>query len=211
MMNINSLNLLVLLKLVILIKRLLIMKRLFFTCLALSAFVVPLLAQVDHDFNPNDREPLINETITKEQVPAAVLKAVNTQFDKNNPQTWSKFPFALKEYGWVYDVGAANLKLDHFQVTMRTQTGNEFDAIYTTSGDLVETRELSKDVAIPPDIMAKFQNCKYKDWKIVGNREIIRFYHDYNDKKSVEQHFRITVEKDNVKRSISFNYQSSAS
>jgi hypothetical protein len=183
------------------------MKKLLVTCLAFSAFVFPLIAQVDHDFNPNDREPLINEQIKADQVPAAVLKAFNTQFSKDNPLTWSKFPYALKEYGWVYDVGASNLKLDHFQVTMRTPNGSEMDAIYTTKGDLVETREMSKDVPIPPDIMARFEKSKYKGWKIVGNKEIIRFYHDYNDKNSVEQHFRITVEKDNVKRSISFNYQ----
>jgi hypothetical protein len=81
------------------------------------------------------------------------------------------------------------------------------DAIYTPNGDLVETREMSTNVIIPPDIMAEFQKSQYKDWKIVGNREIIRFYHEYNNKSSVEQHFRITVEKDKVKRSISFNYQ----
>ncbi len=185
------------------------MKKLLITCFALSAFVFPLVAQVDHDFNPNDREPLINETIKITQVPAAVLKAVNTEFNKDKPLTWSKFPYALKEYGWVYDVGAANLKLDHFQVTMRTANGDEMDAIYTTKGDLVETREMSKDVPIPLDIMTRFEKSKYKDWKIVGNKEIIRYYHDYGDKASVEQHFRITVEKDNVKRSISFNYQSS--
>lgn len=51
-----------------------------------------------------------------------------------------------------------------------------------------------------------FQKVSIKTGKIVGNKEIIRFYHDH-DKSSVEQHFRITVEKDNVRRSISFNWQ----
>jgi hypothetical protein len=186
------------------------MKKLLTICLALLGFVLPTLAQVTpvaHDFNPNDREPVINATIAKDQVPAAVLKAVNTQFSKDNPLTWSKFPYALKEYGWVYDVGAANIKLDHFQVTMKTSTGNELDAIYTTNGDLVQTREMSTNVPIPPDVMTELQKSQYKDWTVVGNKEIINYYHDYNNKNSVEQHFRITVEKDKVKRSISFNWQ----
>jgi hypothetical protein len=169
--------------------------------------VLPSIAQVSHDFNSNDREPLVNTTIAKEQVPAAVVKAVNVQFEKNNPVTWSRFPFALKEYGWVYDVGASNLKLDHYQVTMKTTNGDDFQAIYTADGNLIETREMSNNVPIPPDIMAEFKNSQYKDWKIVGNKEIIQFYHDYNNVNSVEQHFRITVEKDKVRRSISFNYQ----
>jgi hypothetical protein len=41
----------------------------------------------------------------------------------------------------------------------------------------------------------------------VGDKEIIRYYHDH-DVKNVEQHFRLTVEKDGVKKSVSFNFQS---
>jgi hypothetical protein len=184
------------------------MKKLLITCLAFMAFVLPILAQ-DHDFNPNDREPVLTATISKDQVPASVLKAVSVQFDKNNPLTWTKFPYALLEYGWVYDVGASNLQLDHYQVTMKTNTGNELDAIYTSKGELVETREMSTNVPVPASVMEAFSKSKYKDWTMVGNKEIIRFYHDYNNNNSVEQHFRITVEKNKVKRSISFNYQAS--
>jgi hypothetical protein len=185
------------------------MKKLLVTVLALCGFLFPLLAQVDHDYNPNDRVPVVNETITKDQVPAAVLKAVNTQFDKNNPLTWSKFPFALKEYGWVYDEGATDIKLNRYEVTMKTQSGNDLWAVYAANGDLIETNEMSVNVAIPPSVQEELSKSIYKDWTIVGNREIIRYYHDHND-TSVEQHFRITVEKNNVKRSISFNYQGKA-
>jgi hypothetical protein len=184
------------------------MKKLLITCFTLAAFVIPSIAQVDHDFNVEDREPAVSNHISKDQVPAAVVKAVNVEFDKNNPQTWSKFPFALKEYGWVYDVASENLQLDRYEVTMKTPTGADLWAVYTNKGELVETREMSKNTVIPQAIMAEFNNSQYKDWTIVGNREIIRFYHDHVlNKSNVEQHFRITVEKDGVKRSISFNWQ----
>jgi hypothetical protein len=183
------------------------MKKLFVSLFALAGFLFPLLAQVDHDYNPNDRVPVVNTTITKEQVPAAVLKSVNNQFDKNNPVTWSKFPFALKEYGWVYDVGAADLNLNHYEVTMKTPTGAELWAVYSADGDLIETREVSKNVPLPRIAQEELAKSQYKDWKVVGDKEIIRYYHDH-DKTSAEQHLRVTVEKDGVKRSISFNYQS---
>lgn len=176
------------------------------TLSVLVALGLPLIAQIDHDYNPNDRVPLVNETITKDLVPAAVIKAVNTQFDKNNPLTWSRFPYALKEYGWVYDVGSTDIPLKRYEVTMKTTTGNDFWAVYSANGELVETREMSKNIAIPHYIQEALANSNYKDWTVVGNREIIKFYHDH-DFSSVEQHFRITVEKDKVKRSISFNYQ----
>jgi len=182
------------------------MKKFLFSVLALLGLIFPLMAQVDHDFNNNDRDPLINSTITKDQVPAAILKAAQTKFDLNNSATWSKFPYALKEYGWVYDVGASNIKLDRYEVTIKNKEGNDLWAVYTVKGELVESREASVNVPVPANIMQELLKSQYKDWKIVGDKEIIRFYHDHNN-SSVEQHFRLTVEKDNVKRSISFNYQ----
>jgi hypothetical protein len=184
------------------------MKKLLITILVILAFVIPSLAQIDHDYNPNDREPEVKATILKDQVPEAVRKAVITQFDKNNPITWSKFPYALKEYGWVYDVGAANIKLDRYEVTMKTAEGNDLWAVYAANGELVESRELSVNVPVPTYVYEELSKSQYKDWKIVGNKEIIKFYHDHNN-SSVEQHLRLTVEKDNVKRSLSFNFQGS--
>lgn len=183
------------------------MKKLFVTCFAVMAFVLPSIAQVDHDYNVNDREPSVNVKITKDKVPAAVLKSVNTQFAEDNPLTWSKFPYALKEYGWVYDAGASEVKLDRYEVTMKTTKG-ELWAVYSANGDLIETREVITNASIPTSVMDKFSKSQYKDWKIIGNKEVIKFYHDHNN-SSVEQHFRITIEKDNVKRSISFNWQGS--
>jgi hypothetical protein len=182
------------------------MKKFLASVLVLSGFIFPLLAQVDHDYNPNDRIPVVNTTITKEQVPAAVLKAVNTQFDKSNPLTWSKFPFALKEYGWVYDVGAKDVNLNRYEVTMKTEKGNDLWAVYGADGALIETREVTKDAPLPRNVQEQLANSQYKDWKILGDKEVIKYFHDH-DKTSVEQHLRVTVEKNNVKRSISFNSQ----
>ena len=182
------------------------MKKLLISVLVFSGFIVPLLAQVDHDYNVNDRIPVVNVTITKEQVPASVLKAVATQFDMSSPVTWSKFPYALKEYGWVYDVGASDIKLDRYEVQMKNKEGHDLWAVYSANGELVESREASSNVAIPTNVQQELAKSQYKDWKVVGDKEIIRYYHD-NTTSNVEQHFRLTVQKDNVKRSISFNFQ----
>ena len=183
------------------------MKKLLISVLVFSGFMFPLLAQVDHDFNDNDRIPIVNTKITKEQVPAAVLNSAQTQFDMSNSGTWSKFPFALKEYGWVYDVGASDIALDHYEVIMKNKQGHDLWAVYYAKGELIESREASKDVAMPSNIQVELSKSQYKDWKVVGDKEIIRYYHDH-DVKNVEQHFRLTVEKDGVKKSVSFNFQS---
>ncbi|HLN21439.1 MAG TPA: hypothetical protein VK213_10145 [Bacteroidales bacterium] len=178
-----------------------------FTSLAVAMLTMSTVAQIDHDYNANDRVPVVNTTITKDQVPQAVLASVNKQFNKDNPVTWSKFPYALKEYGWVYDVGASEIPLDRYEVIMRTTNGNELWAVYSAAGDLIETREVMKDVAVPKYVLDALNNSKYSGWQIVGNKEIIRYYHDH-DLGKVEQHFRLTVEKDGDRKSLSFNYQS---
>jgi hypothetical protein len=185
-----------------------IMKTLLITLFALLVILLPSRAQVSHNYNPNDMTPAVTAKILKEEVPAAVVKAVNVQFDRNTPLTWSKFPYALKEYGWVYDIGAENLKLDRYEVTMKTSNGNDLWAVYSNKGDLIQSREASTNIQIPPSVMDEFLKSEYKDWKIVGNKEIIRYYHDHDrNTTNVEQHLRLTVEKDGVKRSISFNWQ----
>ena len=72
--------------------------------------------------------------------------------------------------------------------------------------NLLKPGRLSIILLPPAHVLAALAKSQYKDWAIVGNKEIIRFYHDRNN-SSVEQHFRLTVQKDNVKRSISFNFQ----
>jgi hypothetical protein len=180
------------------------MKKLFFTWLAFMSFMLPILAQVDHDYNPNDMIPDTVLTLNKDQVPPSVIKAMSTEFEMSNPTSWTKFPYALKEYGWVYDKGASEVKPDRYEVRMKTKEGNDLYAVYSTEGNLIATREICVNISVPPHVIESLSKSKYKDWTIIGNKEVIRYYHD---KKSVEQHFRLTVEKDNVKRSISFNYQ----
>jgi hypothetical protein len=98
------------------------------------------------------------------------------------------------------------VNLDRYEVTMKNSQGHELWAVYAANGDLVESREVAKDVLMPRHVQLALANSQYKDWKVIGDKEIIKYYHDH-DTKSVEQHFRLTVQKDNVTRSISFNFE----
>jgi hypothetical protein len=180
------------------------MKKILFVGFMILLFGFHVIAQVDHDFNPNDRVPAANLKLTKEQIPPVILKALATDFSLEKPETWTKFPYALKEYGWVYDsIGTTNVKPDRYQVSMKTNSGQDLYAVYSADGTLIATREITIDAPIPESVKRKLAKSIYKDWAIVGTREIIRYYHD---KKNVEQHFRVTVAKDNVRRTLSFNY-----
>jgi hypothetical protein len=45
---------------------------------------------------------------------------------------------------------------------------------------------------------------QYRDWTVVGDKELIKYY---NSKADVEEHFRVTLEKNNVKKTVSFNFK----
>lgn len=181
------------------------MKKIVITLFVTMGFVLPALAQEAGSFDPDGREPVVSAKISKDQVPAPVQKAVNTRFDKENPQTWSKFPYALKEYGWVYDVNSSSNELEGYTVKMKTTDGDDFQALYNADGRLIESKEMSVNVPVPHDILAELQNSSYKDWNIVGDKQVVKYYRDRNN-SNVESHLRITVEKANVKKNISFNW-----
>lgn len=79
------------------------MKKLLITGLAMIAFVLSSLAQVDHDYNSKDVVPGAGMNLPKDQIPAVVLKATKVDFNMDNPLSWTRLPYALHEYGWVYD------------------------------------------------------------------------------------------------------------
>jgi hypothetical protein len=181
------------------------MKKLVISFIAALGMVLPAIAQESRSFYADESEPIVSAKIPTDQVPAPVVKAVNTRFDKNDPQTWCKFPYALKEYGWLYDVNSPGSDFNGYTVTMKTKDGKDFQAMYNADGSLIESKEMSVNVPVPQDIMAELLNSSYKDWNIVGDRQIIKFYRDRNN-SNVESHMRITVEKDNVKKNISFSW-----
>lgn len=180
------------------------MRKLLASLMGFSGFLFPLFAQVDHDYRDKDVVPVESLTLTKDQIPSAVIKAVDTDFTNETPLTWGRFPYALENYGWVVKQDAPYEKLDHYEIYIKSKDGGDIFAVYTPDGTILHSRSLYKDIALPVPVEEALAKSQYKDWKIVGDKEIIKYF---KDKTNVEEHFRITVEKNNQKRSISFNYE----
>jgi hypothetical protein len=185
------------------------MKKIIINSLFLAAFGISAQAQMQ-DFYVANPEPVIISTMPVEQLPVEVRKSVDLQFDRNNPLTWSKFPFAMAQYGWVYDLGIENT-LDHFTVEMKTDKETDLWAMYTKEGELIETREESKNVVLPAAIRNEIAKSEYSDWRITETKEIVRFSHNHNyDKSKVRQKFQVKVEKDGAEKSLTFNWSATA-
>lgn len=174
----------------------------------LVALMLPLVAQTENGLDFANRVPLVSTTITKENLPQSVVNSASLRFDKNNPLTWSKFPYALKEFGWVYDLGTSESQLVNFEVTMENTNGDLLWAAYNAEGELTETRQNSKNVPVPQYIRAALAEGEFKDWKIAGTREMISFYNGPDFAKA-DQHFRLVVEKGKERKRLAFDYEGS--
>jgi hypothetical protein len=183
------------------------MKKFLASVLALSGFLFPLLAQVDHDARVNDVIPVETLTLKKEQIPQAIVKSVAVDFSTGQPVTWGKFPYNLENYGWVVNQGTAGEKPDHYEVLIKAKDGSDVYAVYNADGTIIETRSVYKNIPVPAEVTASLAKSKYSDWTIIGDKELIKYF---KDKKNIEEHFRLTVQKGNLKHSISFNYKEPA-
>jgi hypothetical protein len=180
------------------------MKKLFVSVLALSGFLFPLLAQVDHDREVSEVVPVESLTLKKEQIPQAIVKAVGVDFSTGKPVTWGKFPFNLQNYGWVVNKDMAGEKPDHYEVLIKAKDGSDIYAVYTADGTILQSKSVYKNIPVPAEVSTKLANSQYKDWTVVGDKELIRYF---KNKMNVEEHFRLTIQKGKEKRTVSFNYK----
>ena len=184
------------------------MKKMLFVLIILASFASLVIAQSDQYATQSEYVAVVTSRIPGDVLPPAISNGVNTRFDKNNPLTWSKLPYKLQEFGWVYEVGAPENKLSRYEVSMTTSAKGYITGLYNADGELVETRERSKNIPVPRYIMEALFESPYKDWKVVGNKEVINFYQN-KDNPNAEQNFRLNIEKDNVRKKLAFKYEAS--
>ena len=180
------------------------MKKFFFLLLASAGFTFPLFAQVDHIIDESEAMPVESLILKKDQVPPAIVNAVNSDFRNGGAFEWGKFPFVLEKYAWVVDKDAGNAKPDFYEVFIKAHDGSDIYAVYTPDGTIKESRTIRKNAALPLSVTESLAKSQYKDWTVVGDKEIIKYF---NTKSDVEEHVKVTVEKNSIKKNLSFNYK----
>lgn len=183
------------------------MKKLFFLFLASAGLTFPLFPQAVHEFDESEMIPVESLILKKDQVPQAIVKAVNTDFQSGDAFRWGKFPYVLEKYGWVVAKDAGNNKPDQYEVYIKAHDGSDIYAIYLPDGTILQSRTIRKNAPLPLSVEQALAKGQYKDWKIIGDKELIKYYNNKND---IEEHVKVTVEKNNVKKNLSFNYKEPA-
>lgn len=171
------------------------MKKLILTGIAFCAFVIPSLAQEDIE------APLATMVIKKAKVPAEVVTVAEEDFQNGEILEWYSFPYKFQEYGWkVEERTDPDVKgpVDHYGVHAKAENGSHMDAVYSADGKLIRMREVLKNTKLPEGIQSALAAGEYKDWKITGDKFIIK------EGTTSKKHYCVNVEKSGKKKVIYF-------
>jgi len=180
------------------------MKKLFLLLIASAGLSFPLISQVDHEIGESEAVPVESLVLKKDQVPQPIINAVKSDFRNGDAFRWGKFPYVLEKYAWVVVNDEANKKPDFYEVYIKADDGSDIYAVYLPDGTIKESRTIRKDAPLPGSVDQKLAKSQYKDWKIIGDKELIKYYNSKND---IEEHVKVTVEKNNMRKNLSFNYK----
>lgn len=134
-----------------------------------------------------DSETLVIKKIEKRTVPAAVITSVEKEYPEGIVELWEAIP--AKAFESYYVVSKTNdlylgEKPEYYQVTM-TGTHSKTYAVYDAKGNLIHSREIIKDTALPEAIRTTIVT-DYPGWKINGDKEVIREREGVNDMYKIE-------------------------
>ncbi len=166
------------------------MKKLMFLFLSIMVPAFPILAQT--------MVPLERLTLTKDEMPKAIIEAANKLFEGNTQIAWGKFPYELKEYGWAVDPDQSK-PIDHYEIQIKVGDGFNIYAVLDSNGELLRFKEVKKNAVPPRSVLIALENSKYKDWKIVGDVMHVKY-----NKNDAEEHISLNLRKGNKTKNVTF-------
>ena len=164
------------------------MKKLPFTLLLLVLAFSIATAQ-----DPIETESVTIQKVKRGEVPAVVLTAFEQDFPGGKAIEYSLMPLKTYKSQWVVTPAANNddfngMKPDYYDIYCK---GSNFvtHAIYNANGKLLKFSEKVTDAALPTSITQSISAGAYKDWVIVGDKEIV------NTASKKPDYYRVKLEK----------------
>lgn len=140
-----------------------------------------------------ETESVTIKKVKREEVPAAVITAFEQDFPDGKAIEYSLMPLKVYKSKWEVTPDPDNddfngQKPDFYDVYTK---GSNFvtHAIYNADGKLLKFSEKVTDAALPTNITQSISTGPYKDWVIVGDKEVIKAASKKPD------YYRIKIEK----------------
>lgn len=122
--------------------------------------------------------------ISKEEVPEAVVNAVETDF------------FSCREnVKWVSD--DQRTKADRYVATAKGKNVT-CEATYDSDGKLIRSKTVAQNVKLPPAVHQALKS-EYPEWKITGDQAVIRNFDDNT------RYFEVYLEKEGESKTVYYN------
>lgn len=140
-----------------------------------------------------------NEELKEDQVPEAVVKAIETDFPYWQSIKWYAFDEVTNDWAMVTrDGNAQKFMADHYVVTAKGKNVTTH-AVYYKNGKLLRSRTQIKDAALPSAVLQTIGK-EYPGWKVVGDLVVIKNF-DENKK-----YFKVELENGGQKQTAYFDH-----
>ncbi len=142
--------------------------------------------------------PVESLTLKKGDIPPQIIIAAQKLFEGDTQVAWGKFPYELKDYGWNVDKNAKE-PITRYEIKMEAKDGSSVYAVFEPNGDLVRSKIVNNNAAVPKDIAEQIKTGEYKDWHIIGDVMLIK-----NNPKEIVDHYAVTIAKGNQTKTLYF-------
>ena len=134
------------------------------------------------------------------KVPAVIKDRVKTDFPGSSIEETYLLPARLYQQKWiVVEKKEMTAPADYYEVHLSGRN-MIYDAVYTPTGELLHSREVLKDVALPAAV-SKALSDHFANWIENRDREVIR-----NGKKEIT-HYIVFLKKGRREQRVVFNPQ----
>ena len=158
----------------------------------------------NNDLASLDSDLIEFESIRKNDTKASVEEPNSNYLKERITDRFSGVVMQWKQKIANYDLKNESIFNDSERATYRIFFKNKLVkiiVIYNNSGEVLETKEMYKNIKIPYELGALISN-EYPGWSFAENT----YYVTYSKQKGVDkQNFKVQIVKDNLKKTLKFD------
>lgn len=180
-----------------------VMKKLILSLLSLAGLVFPLTGQVLDDPYQVEPVPIESLVLKQKKIPPSIIEEIKSSLMSDKPIIGRNLPTVRDSYSWTIKPDTKENTPSFYEAYIKVQKGSNVFVKYNSDGTILESEIIRRNAALPYKVAEDLEKSQYKGWTVVGDKELIKYLSSRNN---VMEHFKIIVEKNNVKRNIAFTY-----
>lgn len=168
-------------------------KSIFFGSLLMVAFSPAYL------FAQEIKLPTVEIRVSQDKVPAQVKEAILNDFGEGHkPIAWVTNNSQFDTYAWEQSTNIENVDVFNYAIHTKTTAGSTLDAVYTSDGKRINSKEHLINFKPGLNIMLALQNTEFKDWGVKKSLHSIKV----SSSGSEKERYALIMKKGNAKKTV---------